>query len=157
MSRLTLILVTCALALTAPVTLRAQTPSPQKVISACYVPGSGTVYRIKETDLKQECASPRHVAFSWTDGSVPGFTFRVQSAEAFVSEGDEQIVVVSCPSGSSLTGGGFRLTQVADVAAPLVRASEPDPFNGSAWRVDVVNRAPSATPAIFRAFAQCIK
>jgi trimeric autotransporter adhesin len=38
------------------------------VFHACYVPLTGTVYRIKETSLKQACASASHVEFTWTDG-----------------------------------------------------------------------------------------
>jgi hypothetical protein len=43
-------------------------PAPAKVLYACYVPGPGTVYRIKEPDTKQECTTDKHVMFSWTDG-----------------------------------------------------------------------------------------
>jgi hypothetical protein len=46
-----------------------------KVYHACYVPSSGTVYRIKEADLPQQCGSStkkgvtlQHVEFSWSDG-----------------------------------------------------------------------------------------
>src|SRR3954469_2811831 len=40
-----------------------------KVYFACYVPLTGTVYRIKEADLKPACTSTSHVQFSWTDGA----------------------------------------------------------------------------------------
>jgi Chaperone of endosialidase/YadA head domain repeat (2 copies) len=47
------------------------------VFYACYVPSSGTVYRIKEPDLPQQCGSSskkgntiQHVEFSWTDGGA---------------------------------------------------------------------------------------
>ena len=42
------------------------------LIYACYVPMSGSVYRIKETDLKQTCASPQHVEFNWNQQGPPG-------------------------------------------------------------------------------------
>ena len=38
-----------------------------KVFVACYVPLTGTVYRIKEGNLKPACTAT-HVEFSWTDG-----------------------------------------------------------------------------------------
>lgn len=41
----------------------------QNVMHACYVPASGTVYRIKTGDTKESCASDQHVAFSWTSGA----------------------------------------------------------------------------------------
>ena len=51
----------------------AQTP---KVFFACYVPSSGTVYRIKEPNTPQTCGSStkkgvteQHIEFSWTDGA----------------------------------------------------------------------------------------
>ena len=41
---------------------------------ACYVPIVGTVYRIKEPGLPNQCFFARHVQFSWTDGSGSGVT-----------------------------------------------------------------------------------
>ena len=52
-----------ALAASAPA-LRAQTTTPDpNVIYACYVPTSGTVYRIKTADTKENCSSSTHVMF----------------------------------------------------------------------------------------------
>lgn len=39
-----------------------------QVIHACYVPASGTVYRIRTADMREACSSSTHVEFSWTDG-----------------------------------------------------------------------------------------
>jgi hypothetical protein len=39
-----------------------------KVFYACYVPNTGTTYRIKEANLPQACTSLTHVEFHWTDG-----------------------------------------------------------------------------------------
>jgi hypothetical protein len=47
--------------------LQAQTTP--RVYFACYVPLTGTVYRIKEPDVKPACTSASHVEFSWTDGA----------------------------------------------------------------------------------------
>ncbi|MBL0937591.1 MAG: tail fiber domain-containing protein [Gemmatimonadaceae bacterium] len=59
-----------AAALLAALGLAAATPAEaQTVIHACYVPASGTVYRIKATSTPQNCLQPTHVAFSWTDGA----------------------------------------------------------------------------------------
>lgn len=46
----------------------AQESSSPTILHACYVPATGIVYRIKGPDLADECRSPRHVEFSWTDG-----------------------------------------------------------------------------------------
>ncbi len=42
------------------------------VLYACYVPISGTVYRIKETDVKQKCTSASHIEFSWNQQGPQG-------------------------------------------------------------------------------------
>jgi len=47
------------------------TPDPN-VIYACYVPSSGTVYRIRTTDTKQNCASTAHVLFSFNQTGPQG-------------------------------------------------------------------------------------
>ncbi|MDF2771977.1 MAG: hypothetical protein K0S86_1471 [Geminicoccaceae bacterium] len=62
----TLAVIALSTALT-PAVSSAQTEA--KVYYACYVPGSGTVYRIKETNTPQKCQSGSHVEFSWTDGA----------------------------------------------------------------------------------------
>ena len=49
----------------------AQTPV-NVVYSACYVPASGTVYRVGEPGLPVDCLSPGHVRFSWNSGGAPG-------------------------------------------------------------------------------------
>jgi trimeric autotransporter adhesin len=53
--------------------------STPTVFYACYVPGTGTVYRIKEPDTPTECGKSgqkSHIEFSWTDGAdvagIPG-------------------------------------------------------------------------------------
>jgi hypothetical protein len=46
--------------------------SAPALIYACYVPASGTVYRIKEADLKQSCVSPHHIEFNWNQQGPVG-------------------------------------------------------------------------------------
>lgn len=58
----------CVATLLSPTDSKAQ--SAQPLIYACYVPATGTVYRIKEPGLPQACQGPaggpnRHVEFSW--------------------------------------------------------------------------------------------
>ncbi|MEX1256951.1 MAG: hypothetical protein WEG36_04965, partial [Gemmatimonadota bacterium] len=43
----------------------AMDPGDDEEIFACYVPASGTVYRIKEPGLPDACFSPEHIQFSW--------------------------------------------------------------------------------------------
>lgn len=42
------------------------------VLYACYVPASGTVYRIKEPGTPDACRSPRHVEFNWNEAGPQG-------------------------------------------------------------------------------------
>jgi hypothetical protein len=43
-----------------------------RVIYACYVPWTGTVYRIKEPNTPAQCFSPTHVEFSWNQQGIQG-------------------------------------------------------------------------------------
>jgi hypothetical protein len=54
----------------APSVLSAQSSSA--TYSACYVPRSGTVYRIKAPDTPSACTKKDHVEFSWTEAGIPG-------------------------------------------------------------------------------------
>ena len=62
----------------APTVVSAQTAAGVVTTSApalmygCYVPISGTTYRIKETDLKQKCASAEHIEYSWNKEGPQG-------------------------------------------------------------------------------------
>src|ERR1035437_5065079 len=49
----------------------AQTPT-NAVIVACYVPASGTVYRIGVQGLPADCLSADHVKFSWNAQGIQG-------------------------------------------------------------------------------------
>ena len=91
--------------------------SAPKVYYACYVPLTGTVYRIKESDVKPACTSTAHVEFSWVDGAN---AWRVTD-----------------PAGGDLTG----VLSNATVAKLLGRALSATPptagqvltFDGTAW------------------------
>ena len=65
------IVVACAAVAAAPSTASSQN-APPAIIYACYVPTSGTVYRIKETDLRETCTSPHHVEFNWNQQGPVG-------------------------------------------------------------------------------------
>ena len=45
---------------------------PSTLMWACYVPNSGTVYRIRTGDTKENCASHQHVMFSWNPLGLKG-------------------------------------------------------------------------------------
>ena len=56
--------------------VRAQGPSvttvDPNIIYACYVPSSGTMYRIRTTDTKEQCASSTHVMFYFNQTGPQG-------------------------------------------------------------------------------------
>src|SRR6266545_2681587 len=54
-----------------PSRVAAQTPD---TLHACYVPASGTVYRIREPGLSSTCLGTSHVLFNWAAGGQPGAT-----------------------------------------------------------------------------------
>jgi hypothetical protein len=66
------VFVLCALvALLAPSAARAQAGAGAipDTVHACYVPATGTIYRIKMPGLPSACAASSHVEFSWLGGS----------------------------------------------------------------------------------------
>ncbi|HEY6220749.1 MAG TPA: hypothetical protein VIV65_11910, partial [Gemmatimonadaceae bacterium] len=50
----------------------ATTPTPADTIHACYVPATGTVYRIKAAGLPGACQASSHVEFWWLNGGASG-------------------------------------------------------------------------------------
>lgn len=125
-------LIATALGAAAPAEIHAQAPPPP-ILHACYVPSTGTVYRIQEPGLPGECQGPKagpnqHVPFSWNqlgpagakgdqgdpgvDGS-PGVSGWEIVRGAGVStpvgapEGARVTATVNCPTGKKPLGGGF--------------------------------------------------
>ena len=54
-----------------PTPASAQTP---QLLRACYVPKSGTVYRIASADAPASCLKSEHVEFSWNQRGIQGQT-----------------------------------------------------------------------------------
>ena len=54
----------------APGAAHAQTVN--EVITSCYVPASGSVYRIKTPGGPTTCQSPKHVEFTWNSQGIQG-------------------------------------------------------------------------------------
>lgn len=117
------------------------------VIHACYVPNSGTIYRIGTADTKETCSSPKHVAFSWSqqgaqgekgeqgekgdqgekgekgDPGDPGLTgWEIVEETYSVNPLAGVVGTAVCPSGKLVLGGGYRRSIIGEVA---VFSSEP--------------------------------
>lgn len=63
-------------ALVAAIALAAAASSPLEaqttVLSACYVPSTGTVYRVGQPGLASACVKTEHVLFTWNQAGTPG-------------------------------------------------------------------------------------
>lgn len=153
---------------------------PAKVFYACYVPNSGTTYRIKEVDLKETCAN-NHVMFSWTDGGTPGpqgpkgdpgpqgvpgpkgdpgvsgFTQvqLVDGSTVTVDVGDVGTADAFCPAGWTATGGGYFVVSYSGLVPPVMITNT---GGGNAWTAALTNAVPGAQgPVKFHARVICAK
>jgi hypothetical protein len=129
-------------ALAAPGSLRAQSATAPKVFYACYVPSSGTTYRIKEIDLKQVCSKSTHVQFSWTDGNPVAVSrfFTVESPIQPLASQARVLAEQACPAGSQVAGGGYRIFNRGGTDFPFVVESRPS-ADGTGWAVHMFNTA----------------
>ena len=142
-----------------PSLLHAQTTTP-KVFHACYVPNSGTVYRIQEVDVKQECSKTTHVPFSWTDGSAPGFSqvAVVNGNPVDVPAGGGfGVSSATCPVGTTLISGGHILKAQSAGAEPVVFLSGPSAPIPNQWQVGIDNSQATTGDISFVARALCAK
>lgn len=42
------------------------------ILSACYIPGTGTLYLIEETDAPAQCVAPEHILIQWNEEGLVG-------------------------------------------------------------------------------------
>ena len=100
----------------------------QTTLTACYVPGSGSVYRIKAPGTPTVCKSS-HVEFSWEAASetlIPEFLPTAYSESFPVNAGETKDLTFSCPAtaGALVTGGYLKAGP--DPENLEIRASVPD-------------------------------
>ena len=65
-------LMTGALGAAALAPFHSATAQAPVILWACYVPNSGTVYRIKTEDSRESCVAPNHVEFFWNQVGPQG-------------------------------------------------------------------------------------
>lgn len=102
----------------------------QTVFHACYVPASGTVYRIKAPSTPQNCLQPTHVAFSWTDGAGGGGG-GVSAHGALTGLGNDDHTQYLLANGNRNAQGFTVLSQLGGAATPL--PSFPQQSSGMIW------------------------
>ena len=112
----------------------------ETTLYACYVPKSGTVYRIKVANAPTKCAQ-NHVEFSWTTG---GSTASVQVFEhgrisVGLLGGETVEREIACPAGSTPVSGGFDGDPSIVVERSIMY--NPDPTK---WSFRARNSAPFA-------------
>lgn len=100
MSRIRIAALLAALALI-PAAAQAQT-----TITACYVPKTGSVYRIEATGAPEQCKSG-HVEFSWTSPAVTYGPITTAGAAITLQPSAEGGQVAECPAGSVAISGGY--------------------------------------------------
>ena len=110
------------------------TESTPTTFYACYVPGKGTLYRIKTSDTPSACEK-KDVEFSWTTdlGSAPirGIEFN-SAAVTLPSDGR---YIAQCPEGKSMMNFGWEIPSGTSTAsASQIRANRPALISGRvAW------------------------
>ena len=158
--------------------LTSTTASAQVTLTGCYVPNSGTVYRIKAADLPSACHSKNHVEFTWSlqgppgptgpagptgaqgpagpAGGLPAAAIEYKGASGTdVAAGAIGNVTVNCSTGKVPVGGGFE-----NHNTPAVRVFQSSPaataFGGppTGWSVTFLNQSAIAS-SIF-AWVVCV-
>lgn len=93
-------------------------------LSACYVPASGTVYRVAVASAPPDCVSPVHVRFSWNEQGPIGLTGAAGAQGPAGATGPQGLTGSSGPQGPQGTPGvsGF---QIVTVVVTLPAATVP--------------------------------
>jgi hypothetical protein len=146
--------------------------SSTQLLYACYIPASGTVYRIRSGGLRESCSSQDHVEFSWNAEGPPGPEGSQGPEGPQGAQGPEgpagqdgvsgrQVVVgaqhslpagvtgtesVACSSGTLPLGGGFQTSN------PSVSVFRSWPTAGG-WAITGSNH--SSTTGWIRPFVIC--
>ena len=152
--------------------------SAQATLSGCYVPASGTVYRIKADGLPDTCRSKNHVEFTWSLQGAPGATGQtgpagpsgpqgpvgpagglvraavqvVQAGTAFLSPSSAGGATAQCPANMVATGGGTGSSVPALTVVNAMPAKTNDIVTG--WTANFFN--PHANIGQGQVFVVCV-
>lgn len=160
------------------VTLGAAPAGAQSVLYGCYVPSSGTVYRIKGAGLPDECRSQQHVQFTWSvqgptgsqgpvgpqgpqgvQGPAGGLSgHEVITSSINVAPGSVLLGhAADCSTGKRVVGGGFFAESARTGVLWTIQTSRPgqDPFTQAWSRWAVEARHNAATQQTLVVYAVC--
>lgn len=106
---------------------RAQTPNAvdPNIIWACYVPNSGTMYRIRTENTKENCSGPNHVLFSFSQSGPQGPQGSVGPAGATGLQGPAGPTGPQGPAGPTGPQGPAGAGSTAFFTALTTSKSEP--------------------------------
>lgn len=111
-------------------------------LTACYVPKSGTVYRIKVAGTPDKCAQ-NHVEFSWTTGGTTSVQVVEVPAVQYILGGGEVLdKEIACPTGTVPISGGFYGGSDMSILASIRSFGNPQ-----AWAFLVHHNVPLGSPA----------
>jgi hypothetical protein len=142
----TLVLVAALAA--APASLVAQSPTPS-TIDACYVPASGTIYRIKAPNAPAACLSPTHAPFTWNQQGPKGdkgdtgaaATLNYQRTLTSTRLGPSSYLAKAaiCPVGTKIVAAGMDVTGVSGNDFTKLHVLESYPIADREWRFGILN------------------
>jgi hypothetical protein len=157
--------------------LSGNAPTSDDELHFCYVPGSGTVYRINAPGLRAECASPNHVPFTVSADLAEGAVTAEALAEGAVTAPAlgpivtrtevgvvgamaTNRVLASCEEGERLISGGGAVTTIIAGSVPvdvsIIRMGRSTSLVAppESWEVVATNRTDSDRQ--IRADAYCL-
>ena len=145
-----------------------------QVLTACYVPDVGVVYRIQAAGLPDECTETTHVEFSWNmvgpagpqgepgpqgpsgGGMMLETTTVIRTNVSIPQDATVGISDLSCPSGWFATGSGFDfdLTTGGNVE-PLWLKNQP--VGDAGWLFTIFNDFGGTPPLVVDLYIRCVR
>jgi hypothetical protein len=134
-----------------PASLLAQAPASSTVVApatidACYVPASGTIYRIKAPNAPAACLSPAHVPFTWNQQGAQGPAGPAGPQGEKGDAGDSGPAGPTGPQGPQGPQGPAYQLQVSEEIGQILTA--PWAVNGQVKTFTVYTWCPSGQQAV---------
>ena len=135
-----------------------------QIIHACFVPSSGTIYRIKFTDPTETCKAPQHVEFQWNVQGPTGAAGADGVSGWEVVEQEEDLpgigtgtALALCPAGKRVLGGGYLFLSDSFTEGRVAIVSRPFMTEGGlwGWRVLIAHTDDASHNPSFKAYAIC--
>jgi hypothetical protein len=129
--------------------------SAQTTITACYVPKSGSVYRIKVDGTPTKCAQ-NHVEFSWETGAEQMYGYITTVDETItVQPGTMLAGAAYCGDGYLAISGGYMVMGQSDTGPDLQILTDTRLIANPGWVVSARNLG--SEPVEIRIDAHCIQ